>query len=146
MGAKVIIFCKFLISKFLKGLTHSAMKNWYGFEIQWFTPWKKKFDWNCLAWTGHPHTHMHCQTLERKGRLSENTKFKNDTDWCHTSEFKLDIELGLSLWLWIPLHCDWPSASLLCCLLMYWNYGLNWFSAFWCHLWNWNWVLDWPRA
>ena len=39
--AKVIIFCKFLISKFLKGLTHSAMKNWYGFEIQWFTPWKK---------------------------------------------------------------------------------------------------------
>ena len=25
MGAKVIIFCKFLISKFLKGLTHSAM-------------------------------------------------------------------------------------------------------------------------
>ena len=25
MGAKVIIFCKFLISKFLKGLTHSAL-------------------------------------------------------------------------------------------------------------------------
>ena len=25
MGAKVIIFCKLLISKFLKGLTHSAM-------------------------------------------------------------------------------------------------------------------------
>ena len=25
MGAKVIIFCKFLFSKFLKGLTHSAL-------------------------------------------------------------------------------------------------------------------------
>ena len=114
-----------------------------------------------MNWTP---THPHALPEPKEDRQAE-WKHKIQNWHRHTTDFKLDIELGLSLWLLIPLHCDWvliwPSASLLCCFFYLLKFELFFMSSselelgiglaqgltgmLICHLIprNWNWVLDW---